>query len=105
MPQSFGPFAYHSLRGKLVSYCIGKYMKKAVSNIIKEWKTEAGVKGIVLVGAFSEYRSTIKICTDRPGLMIGKCGELVDKYKNKLRVHNPKLETIEFVETDSWYVR
>ena len=29
MPQSFGPFAYHSLRGKLVSYCIGKYMKKA----------------------------------------------------------------------------
>ena len=80
-------------------------MKKEISNIIKEWKTEAGVKGIVLVSAFPEYRGTIKICTDRPGYMIGKGGELVDKYKDKLRVFNKELETIEFVETDSWYIR
>ena len=80
-------------------------MRKDVSNIIKEWKDEAGVKGIVLVSVYSSFRDTIKICTDRPGAMIGKGGELFDKYKKKLKELNPNLEHIEFVETDSWYIR
>lgn len=80
-------------------------MKKEISNIIKEWKTEAGVEGIILVSVFSGFRDTIEICTNRPGLMIGKGGELVDKYKDKLKVFNPKLETIKFIETDDWYIR
>ena len=80
-------------------------MKKEISNIIKEWKTEAGVKGVVLVSVFSDLRDTIKICTDKPGYMIGKGGELVYKYRDKLKVYNPNLENIEFVETDNWYIR
>lgn len=80
-------------------------MRKEMSNIIKEWKEEAGVKGIILVGAYPEFRDTIKICTDKPGLMIGKGGELVDKYKEKLKEHNKELEHIEFVETDRWFIR
>ena len=80
-------------------------MRKEISNIIKEWKDEAGVKGIVLVSVYSNFRDTIKICTDRPGLMIGKGGELVDKYREKLKTINKHLEHIEFVETDNWYIR
>ena len=80
-------------------------MRKEISNIIKEWKEEAGVKRIILVGVYPDFRDTIRICTDRPGLMIGKGGELVDKYKEKLKEHNKKLEHIEFVETDSWFIR
>ena len=80
-------------------------MRKEISSIIKEWKDEAGVKGIVLVSPYSTFRGTIKICTDKPGLMIGKGGELVDKYKEKLKEFNSYLERIEFVETDSWYIR
>ena len=80
-------------------------MRKEISNIIKEWKDEAGVKGIVLVGVYSSFRDTIKICTDRPGLMVGKGGKLVDKYREKLKTVNKHLEHIEFVETDSWYIR
>lgn len=80
-------------------------MRKEISNIIKEWKDEAKVKGVVLVGVYADFKDTIKICTDSPGLMIGKGGELVDKYKEKLKEFNPKLEHIEFVETDSWYIR
>ena len=80
-------------------------MRKEISNIIKEWKDEAGVKGIVLVSVYSSFRDTIKICTDRPGLMVGKGGKLVDKYREKLKTINKHLEHIEFVETDNWYIR
>ena len=80
-------------------------MRKEISNIIKEWKEEAGVKGIILVGVYPDFRDTIKICTDRPGFMIGKGGELVNKYKERIKEFNPNLEKIEFVETDSWFVK
>ena len=80
-------------------------MKKDISNIIKKWKDEANVKGVILVSVYADFRDTIKICTDRPGVMIGKNGKLVDKYKKKLKEFNPNLEHIEFVETDSWYIR
>ena len=80
-------------------------MRKEISNIIKEWKYEANVKGVVLVGVYADFRDTIRICTDKPGLMIGKGGELFDKYKKKLKEFNQNLEHIEFVETDSWYIR
>lgn len=80
-------------------------MRKETSNIIKEWKDEAGVKGIILVGAFPEIRDTIRICTDRPGLMIGLGGELANKYRDKLKKVCPSLQRIEFVETDKWYIK
>ena len=80
-------------------------MRKEISNIIKEWKEEAGVNGIILVGVYPDFRDTIRICTDRPGLMIGKGGELVYKYREKLKEHNKVLDHIEFVETDSWFIR
>lgn len=80
-------------------------MRKEISNIFKEWKQEAGVKGIILLGVFPGSRDTIKVCTDKPGFMIGRGGVLVDKYKQKLKQYNPKLDRIEFVETDSWYIK
>ena len=80
-------------------------MNKEISQIIKEWKDEAGVKGIILVGAYPTIRDTIKICTDKPGLMIGKGGNLFNKYKNKLKEICSNLQNIEFVETDRWYIR
>ena len=80
-------------------------MRREISEIIKEWKDEAGVKGILLVSVGSCSRDAIKICTDKPGCMIGKGGILYDKYKNKLQEINPKLKQIDFVETDSWFIR
>lgn len=80
-------------------------MRKEFSEIIKEWKNEAGVDDIVLIGAYADFRDTIKICTSKPGWMIGRGGELVYKYKEKLKLLNPRLKDIEFVETDRWYIR
>ena len=80
-------------------------MRREISETIKAWKDEAGVKGIVLVSNYSEFRNKITICTDRPGYMIGKGGKLVDKYRDKLKEFNPRLESIEFVETDRWFIK
>ena len=43
-------------------------MRKEISNIFEEWKKEAGVEGIILLGVFPELRDAIRVCTDKPGL-------------------------------------
>lgn len=78
-------------------------MTREMSAIIKEWKDEAGVEGIIQISR--SPLNTLKICTSRPGQMIGLCGNLFDKYKEKLKEICPKLEKIDFVETDSWYIK
>ena len=80
-------------------------MRKEISNIIKEWKDEAHVNGVILVSRYSDFEDTIEIYTDKPGYMIGCRGELVNKYMEKLKMHNPHLKHITFKETDSWFVR
>lgn len=80
-------------------------MKRNLTKIIKEWKDEAGVKGIIQINALSTVRDTLTICTDRPGFMIGKGGCLIDKYREKIQNEYPNIKKIEFVETDSWYIR
>jgi ribosomal protein S3 len=79
-------------------------MLRSYSEIFKEWKKEAGVRGPILIGAFPNLRDTIKICTDRPGALIGKGGEHYEKYKKKLQELNPKLKEILFIETESYYI-
>lgn len=80
-------------------------MTREISDIIKEWKDEAGVKGVVLVGKSYYNDGKLKICTDRPGMMIGFRGELVNKYTEKLNKVDKYIKEIEFVETDPWYIR
>lgn len=80
-------------------------MKRNLTKIIKEWKDEAGVKGIIQINALSTVRDSLTICTDRPGFMIGKGGFLIDKYKEKIQKEYTNIKKIEFVETDSWYIR
>lgn len=80
-------------------------MHKELSKLIKEWKDEAGVKSIILIGAYPTARHKLKICTDRPGLMIGFHGKLINKYKNKIQEKFPNIEEIEFIETDKWFIK
>ena len=80
-------------------------MERRLTEIIKEWKDEAGVKGIIQISALPTVRDTLIICTDRPGYMIGKEGCLVDKYREKIQKEFPRINGINFVETHSWYIR
>ena len=60
-----------------------KRLRRDISEIIKEWKNEAGVEDIILIGVYADFRDTIKICTNKPGWMIGKGGELFYKSTSK----------------------
>lgn len=82
-------------------------MLKDLTKIIKEWKDEAGLNhnDIVLISACPTIRETLKICTNKPGWMIGKCGWLYEKYKEKILKQFESIKNIEFVETDPWYIR
>ena len=80
-------------------------MERRLTEIIKQWKDEAGVKGIIQINALPTVRHTLIICTDRPGFMIGKGGCLVDKYREKIQKEFPNINEINFVETHSWYIR
>ena len=80
-------------------------MKRNLTKIIKEWKDEAGVKGIIQINAYPTSKNTLIICTDRPGIMIGRGGCLIDKYREKIQKEYPDIKKIEFVETDRWYIR
>ena len=69
-------------------------MTKEISAIIKAWKDEAGVTGIIQVGMHYYKDGKLKICTNKPGLMIGFRGELVNKYTellNKAAMTSPCL--------------
>ena len=79
-------------------------MLRSYSEIFKEWKKEAGVKGPVLISAFPSIRNTIKICTDKPGAFLGKGAERYERYKKKLQELNPNLKEILLIETDSYYI-
>lgn len=82
--------------------------KNRITNIIKEWKDEAGLdprKDIVLISAHSDISEILKICTNKPGYMIGKGGCLVNKYKSIICDKFPNIKNIEFIETDFWYIR
>ena len=80
-------------------------MKYRLTELIKQWKDEAGVKGIIQINAYPTSKNTLIICTDRPGIMIGRGGCLIDKYREKIQKEYPDIKKIEFVETDRWYIR
>ena len=80
-------------------------MDRRISNIIKEWKIEARVDGVILVSAFPTSRETMIICTDAPGRLIGKAGTTYEKYKAKIREVAPHVRNVQFIETDSWYIK
>lgn len=78
---------------------------REIQKIIKEWKDEAGVKNIIQISKYLINGDTLRICTDLPGFMIGRGGELINKYIKKLQEVEPNIKHIDFVETDRWYIK
>lgn len=81
--------------------------RRRITDIIKEWKEEAGLKhkDIVLTSPYPYLRETLTIYTSKPGYMIGKAGKLFDKYRTIISEQFPKIRDIKIVETDRWYIR
>ena len=57
-----------------------------ITNVIARWNKECGVKqvGVKLCGCgMGKYR--LEIYTDKPGLLIGKAGCIIDRYSEELK--------------------
>ena len=69
-----------------------------VDNILREWKAESGVTHLML---YKVRSGVITIYTDRPGPLIGKMGERIYRYEEKLKaVPYPKITEVKLEETD-----
>ena len=80
-------------------------IEKEIFGIIKEWKKESRVRSIILVNANCATNKVLTICTSKPGLMIGKKGVMIKKYLEKIKAVNANIESINFIETNKWYIK
>lgn len=55
-----------------------EFMRKRYTTILNKWCKEAGVK--TPVGYYDNHQGVLEIYTDKPGYLIGKGGELYDKF-------------------------
>ena len=76
-------------------------MVKGFYDIICEWKSEAQIDTAIMVSRYPENSEVLKIMTTIPGVMIGYKGELINKYREKLRIAFPDIKEIQFIESDS----
>ena len=70
---------------------------KKIQETIRHWKQECGITHTVL---FRYSGNVLKICTDKPGIMIGFRGSTVYKYTEIFKSYDSDFEKVEFVETD-----
>ena len=80
-------------------------MEKELFSIIKEWKKESKVKGVILVNHDCATNKALTICTSKPGSMIGKHGVTIKKYLEKIKMIDANIKQIRFVETNNWYIK
>lgn len=69
---------------------------KKIQEIIRQWKQECGITHMIL---FRYSHNVLKICTDKPGIMLGFHGSTVDKYTDIFKSYDKNFEKIEFIET------
>ena len=83
-------------------------LDRGLSDLLKEWHDEAGLtnKDIIVVAARTKKDpGTLKLCTNKPELLSGKDGDLVNKYKNIIREKYPDVTKIKFIRPEMWYIR
>jgi len=72
-----------------------------IQKILKQWKKEAGATRVIQY----RYRNGIlTIYSSQPGLLIGKAGVFVNKYKEILEKKVYDFKNLEFVETEYYWV-
>ena len=103
---------YESMHGK-PPYCDGAckkgkcnycpyYYEDKVWNIMFDWKKEAGVTSPI-VWKWNNKRNKVCLYTTRPGLLIGRGGEMYQKYVRLLSEANPvkfKENGVDIIECD-----
>ena len=76
----------------------------SLKDILDAWMEEAGVPCVQVRIGYGNATATFFIYTNHPGLMIGYHGELVDKYKEKLKEYSMRNVEVEFIETQYSFI-
>lgn len=74
---------------------------KSIEKILKQWKDECLIDDPILY-TFSYHSGLLRIFTTRPGVMIGRAGIIVDKYKALMQNKIIGFKSIEFAEAHSY---
>ena len=76
-------------------------MEKRISLIMKQWKTEAGVDSTIQL----RYRDgLLVIYSSQCGLLIGKQGNTVNKFREIIKKEMYNFRLLEFVEVSRYSV-
>jgi hypothetical protein len=80
---------------------------KGITDIIKEWKNEAGLNknDIILINDHYTLNETLTIYTNKIYWLVGEKGHLYDKYKEIITNKYPNIKHINLVRTCHWYIR
>ena len=69
-----------------------------IDDILRKWKKDAGITHLM------QYRfrnNVLTIYTDRPGALIGLCGERIARFTNELKSQPyPKINEVRLEDTD-----
>ena len=77
------------------------YFVDPVYKIMRDWKEEAGVNSPIL-WEMDYVTDKLIVCTIRSGLLIGKSGALVNKYRDRLNEIGKASNGVSFVEASDW---
>lgn len=75
---------------------VHNWTKNRERKFLEDWCAEAGLKEPVAYDY--EYHKGFTIYTNHPGILIGKVGILVNKYRDRLKEEFGKDNDIKFVE-------
>ena len=75
---------------------VNTWARNRERKFLEDWCAEAGLKEPVAYDY--EYHKGFIIYTKYPGILIGKAGSLVNKYRDKLKEEFGKDNNIKFVE-------
>lgn len=76
---------------------------RSIRSILKQWKTEAKATRVIQF-KYNYSTGVLSIYTSQPGYLIGRHGDLVEKYKQVLKESIPSFTKVEFWETDYFWV-
>lgn len=69
-----------------------------INTIVREWKEDAKIKGFIF-WKYNRKDKVLNIYTHRPGPMVGKMGERIARFTDKLRAYEPDIK-INLEETE-----
>ena len=76
-------------------------LRNKINKVIQYWKEDAHLHEPIMYDINYDTKE-ITIYTTRPGLLIGVGGEIVNKYKEKMKEVFPLFERFLFKEVREW---